>query len=272
MRFSLFVNKSKPAALHVAERVKALLEVQDVVVTDFDPHAENIDFYCTIGGDGTILQLLHQAHHLHAPIIGINLGGLGFLAEISPDSLEKSLETFMQGSYTTSRRLMVQATTPSGQVFTAANDIVLHRVKNPHLIDIAVHVKDGYLNTFAGDGLIIATPTGSTAYSLAAGGPILTPNLEALVLTPIAAHTISNRPIVLSPREEIRLEYLNSYNPLEVSFDGITTACLSPRDILTVTLAPTTFSLVSLQGVDFYATMRRKLGWTGRLRLNEEAL
>lgn len=267
---SLFVNKIKPAAQNTADKVRHFLEKQGVQVVDFDPNASNVDFYCTIGGDGTILQLLHQARYLDAPIIGINLGGLGFLAEISPEALETSLEALVRGSYTLKRRLMLQAQTETGALFSAANDVVLHRVKNPHLVDIAVHVGGRYINTFAGDGLIISTPTGSTAYSLAAGGPILTPELNAFVLTPIAAHTISNRPIVLSTDEEITLEYLNTYDALEVTFDGLVTTTLAPTQVLTVRPSLKTFCLASLSGSDFFSTLRGKLGWTGRLRLNEE--
>lgn len=271
MIVSLFVNKIKPAAHLVAEQVRSILTKEGAQVINFDEDANNVDLYCSIGGDGTILQLVHQAKNLEAPIIGINLGGLGFLADISIEVLESSLKAALKGSYTLNRRIMLQAKGPNGQIFSAANDVVFHRVKTPHLVDIAVHVGGRYINTFAGDGLIMATPTGSTAYSLAAGGPILTPDMNAFVLTPIAPHTVSNRPIVLSTGEEVTFEYLNTYAPLEVTFDGIETLSLASRESLTVTLSPRTFCLVSLEGSDFFSTLRGKLGWTGRLRLNEEA-
>lgn len=272
MIISLFVNKIKPTAHTVAEQVRSLLIRGGATVVDFETEPQKVDLYCTIGGDGTILQLIHQAKNLEAPILGINLGGLGFLAPVALDALESSLQGILEGSYTLKRRIMLQAKSPEGSLFTAANDVVLHRVRNPHLVDIAVHIGGRYINTFAGDGLIIATPTGSTAYSLAAGGPILTPDMNAFALTPIAAHTISNRPIVISTEEEITLEYLNSYEPLEVTFDGLETIPLATRQTLSVSLSPRTFSLVNPGDADFFSTLRSKLGWTGRLRLNEEAL
>jgi len=267
---SLFVNRVKSAAPIIAEQVCAILHKMNVQTVDFESYTDKVDFYCTIGGDGTILQLIHRAKYLDAPILGINLGGLGFLAEISLETLEKSLTAVLQGSYIVNRRIMLQAKGPDGQKFYAANDVVVHRGTNRHLVDIAVNVGGRYINTFAGDGLIIATPTGSTAYSLAAGGPILTPDMSAFALTPIAAHTISNRPIVLSSAEEITLEYLNNYEPLEVTFDGIETITLPPHELLTVNLAPSTFGLVSLENSDFFSTLRSKLGWTGTSRLHKE--
>ncbi len=267
MSVSLFLNKNISASSIVAEQVREILHKINVQVFDFENYPNKVDFYCSIGGDGTILQLIHRATYLNTPIIGINLGGLGFLAEISIETLEKSLTAILEGEYTLNRRIILQANPPQGGHFYAANDVVIHRGLNRHIVDIAVHVGGRYINTFSGDGLIIATPTGSTAYSLAAGGPILTPDMSAFILTPIAGHTISNRPIVLSSTQEINIEYLNKYEPLEVTFDGLETITLAPHEILTLTLAPSTFGLVSLEGSDFFSTLRSKLGWAGASRI-----
>jgi NAD+ kinase len=146
------------------------------------------------------------------------------------------------------------------------NDIVVHRAQNPSLIELAIHVDGLYLNTFEADGLIISTPNGSTAYSLAAGGPILSPDLPALVLTPICAHTISNRPIVLTADQEIQIQYLSDYEPVEVRADGLEHFYLRTGEVFKIVRSPKNFRMVSLFRRDYFSTLRTKLGWSGKLR------
>src|SRR5262249_14775531 len=124
-----------------------------------------------------------------------------------------------------------------------------------------------YLNTFSADGVIISTPSGSTAYSLAAGGPILTPELNALVLTPICPHTISNKPIVLRPEKEIRGEYNSEHAPVEITHDGIPCFTMNTGEKLTITHSDRLFRLVAMNDHDYFATLRNKLGWTGKIRV-----
>ena len=148
----------------------------------------------------------------------------------------------------------------------AVNDIVIHRASNPSLVELAIHVDGVYLNTFEADGVIIATPNGSTAYSLAAGGPIISPDLEALALTPISPHTISNRPIVLTANQEIQIQYLSDYDPDRSPRRWVSHHTLQTGEVFRITRSPKNFKLVSLLRRDYYSTLRTKLGWSGKLR------
>lgn len=229
---------------------------------------EDINFMISLGGDGTILRLIHKHPNVLAPVIGINLGGLGFLADIPIDDIYPSLEDVLNGNYTIQERLMMEGETSLGQKCMAVNDIVIHRAKNPSLIELTISVDGNFLNTFSADGIIFATPCGSTAYSLAAGGPILTPELEALIITPISPHTISNRPIVLLPKKEIQVQYISPYEPLEVTNDGITRFSLATGEDFLIRPSKRVFRIVKLERHVYFSTLRTKLGWAGKLKLS----
>ncbi len=225
-----------------------------------------IELVVSLGGDGSILSCLHNYPQITAPILGINLGSLGFLADIPVSGLFPALEQVVAGNYSVQHRLMIEGKTASGDSCFAVNEIVLHRGKNYSLVDLAIEVDGTYFNTFSADGIIIATPSGSTAYSLSAGGPILAPDLDALVITPICPHTISNRPIVIKPKQEIRIKYLNNYQPVEIVYDGICRFSLSYQQQFCISPAVRRFPLVKLPHLDYFATLRSKLGWTGTLK------
>lgn len=278
MIIALFPNNTKKDSQSLAIGVCSFLTNQGVTVVAEDEEArslgaqplssippETIDFILSMGGDGTILRLVHKYEHLNAPILGINLGHLGFMADVPLSDIYPSLQDLLSGAYKVHTRVTIQGEGPRGDSCFAVNDIVVHRAKNPSLIDIAIHVDGLYLNTFEADGIIVATPNGSTAYSLAAGGPILSPDLEALVITPISPHTISNRPIVLSPSQEIQIQYLSEHEAIEVRADGITNHTLHPGETFRIRKSPRPFRLVTLPRRDFFSTLRTKLGWSGKL-------
>jgi len=220
----------------------------------------------TLGGDGTILRLAHQYSHLDLPILGINLGHLGFMADVPVSDLYPSLEDLLNGKYEIESRLMLEGESMDGKKTFAFNDYVVHRAKNPSLVEISIEVDGHHLNTFEADGIIVATPNGSTAYSLAAGGPILSPDLNAVVLTPISPHTISNRPIVLSLKKEIVIKYQSAYDPVEVINDGISKVMLNTGDHFKIRPSKGEFKLITLLRRDYFSTLRSKLGWAGKLR------
>jgi NAD+ kinase len=159
---------------------------------------------------------------------------------------------------------MLEGKTAAGAL-QAVNDIVVHRGSNQSLIELRLSVDGVYVNTFVADGMILATPNGSTAYSLAAGGPILSPTLDAIVLTPICPHTISNRPIVIPASHSIQIEYLSPYDPIDLRADGLHSHLLPSLGSLTVTRSRHTFKLVNLHRRDYFSTLRTKLGWSGKL-------
>lgn len=240
------------------------LEIEATPLSEIDP--SQIDFTISLGGDGTILRLLHRHPEIESPILGINLGSLGFMADIPIHDIFPSLENLLNGHYHLSDRMVMQGYSLQGIGSFAVNEIVIHRAQNPCLIDLAIHVDGIYLNTFSADGVIFSTPSGSTAYSLAAGGPILTPELEAFVITPISPHTISNRPLVLMPMDEIQVQYISEHDPVEVTYDGFTRFSLDRGETFKIKRAERRFVLVSMPYHDYFSTLRSKLGWTGQLK------
>ncbi len=233
-------------------------------ISSIDPN--DITFLLTMGGDGTIIRIAHQYANLDKPILGINLGHLGFMADVPLPDIIPSMQDLLDGKYEIEKRMTQKATFQSGKEVFSINDIVVHRARNPSLVELSIHVNGSYLNTFEADGIIVATPNGSTAYSLAAGGPILSPKLEACVITPISAHTISNRPIVIPGDVEIKIQYLSSSDPVEVICDGIDKSELQTGDYCTITKNPSYFKLVSLHRKEYFQTLRSKLNWAGKLR------
>jgi NAD+ kinase len=279
MIIGLFVNTSKTQAKTLALGVAEFLSSQNITVIAetiegeslglpcfSDVPAEKIDFIISMGGDGTILRLAHKYPNISSPILGINLGHLGFMADVPLSDLYPSLQDLISGSYKVEKRLMIEGESASKDHCFAVNEIVVHRAHNPSLIEIAIHVDGVYVNTFEADGIIIATPNGSTAYSLAAGGPILSPDLEALVVTPISPHTISNRPIVLNANQTIQIQYLSDYDPIEVRADGFKSLPLKSGEIFKITRSSKYFNLVSLFRRDYFSILRTKLAWSGKLR------
>jgi NAD+ kinase len=279
MLVALFPNLTKPSSLQIAKRTSEFLINHGVKVVAEDSKADllnlpylssvqpdQVDFLISMGGDGTILGMIHEHPELTAPVIGINLGGLGFMAEIPEDKVEQALQQLLNGEYTLCERVMVEGYVDGAFQALAINEIVIHRAKIPSLIDLSIYVDSTYLNAFSSDGLIISTPTGSTAYNLASGGPILTPELSSLVITPICPHTISYRPIVLSTEKEIAVTYQSELPPVEVSYDGIQLHTLATGQTLEIFPSKRIFKTILSNGHDFFSTLRSKLGWTGRLK------
>jgi NAD+ kinase len=279
MMIALFPNEMKHHSLKVATEVCQFLKDKGVEVVAEDRLASiigarsfveddinKIDFRISLGGDGTILRLVHRHPNLQAPLLGINLGSLGFLADIPLNDIFPSLQDLFDGRYSIQKRMMMEGSTSNGDTCFAVNEVVVHRAQNPCLIDLAIYVDGRYVNTFSADGIILSTPSGSTAYSLAAGGPILTPELDAFVITPICPHTISNRPIVLMPQHGLQVKYLSAHLPVEISYDGISSMTLATQETFTVGVSQRRFQLVYLARHDYFFTLREKLGWHGKLK------
>ena len=277
--FALFPNihkrQSKSIAIAICEfltqrQVTIIAEDDEADVIGATPLSEvnpsTIDIVISLGGDGTILRLIHNHPEIDAPIVGINLGSLGFMADVPVTEIYPTLEELINGHYSIQQRLMMEGCAPQGERCFAVNEIVIHRAQNPSLIDLVIHVDGVYLNTFSADGIIVSTPSGSTAYSLAAGGPILTPGLDAFIITPICPHTISNRPIVLMPEREIQIQYISESNPVEISYDGFAHFTMNTGEVFYITPTKRCCKLVDLEHQDYYSTLRKKLGWTGKLR------
>lgn len=279
MIIGLFPNKLKKETEQISKQISEYLTSRGVKVVAEEESAaaihaaplssvalSEIDFALSLGGDGTLLQLVHRYPEIDAPIMPINLGSLGFMADITKDEIFPSLQNLLEEKYSIQKRMMMEGFSIKGKRHYALNEIAVHRAANRRLVDLAIYLDDRYLNTFSADGILISTPTGSTAYSLAAGGPILTPELEAFILTPICPHTISNRPIVFMPQQEVRVEYMNAYDPVEISYDGFYSYPLCQGEPLKVMRSARSFKLVCMPNHDYFSTLRTKLGWSGKLR------
>jgi NAD+ kinase len=266
MKIALLYNPDHPQSKQLAPKIAQFLASHKVDVVSQGQDLSKVNFIVSLGGDGTILSIMHDHPTIDAPILGINTGHLGFMADVQIADIYPSLEDLLAGAYTIEERLILDGKDSHGKTTFAVNDFVIHRSPNPSMIEIGIHVNGLYLNTFEADGLIIATPNGSTAYSLAAGGPIVSPSLDAVVITPISPHTISNRPIVLTPHKEIRIAYLSQYAPVEVRADGLPPFSLSTGESFTIRRSPRKFKLVALNRLDYFSTLRTKLGWSGKLR------
>lgn len=279
MRIALFVNLAKKQALPLAIGIKEFLESKGVelyaekeVADELHVHDikkvkhHTIDFRITLGGDGTIIRMLHRHPDITCPVLGINHGSLGFMADTPVTEIQASLNALLKGEYTLQDRLMLQGNIFGKDKGFALNEIVAHRGQNLSLIELSINIDGMYVNTFSADGIILSTPNGSTAYSLAAGGPIITPDLNALVLSPICPHTISNRPMVFFPKKSIEIQYISSYKPIELIYDGFTKHEMSTGDIVTIIPSTTSFKLVLMKDHDYFSILRTKLGWSGKLK------
>jgi NAD+ kinase len=189
------------------------------------------------------------------------------MADIPVDDVHPAIDNLVAKNFTVHKRMIMEGKTSKNDNCFAVNEITIHRGINSCLIDLAVFVDDHYLNTFSADGIIVATPSGSTAYSLAAGGPIVSPELEAFVITPICPHTLSNRPIVLNPKNHITIKNLSQCAPLTVDYDGFSHFKLESNQEIGISISQEKFPLITFPQHDYFATLRTKLGWSGKIRL-----
>ncbi|NGX40791.1 MAG: NAD kinase [Candidatus Anoxychlamydiales bacterium] len=281
MIVALFPNEEIKSSFDVAKKIADYLTKNDIKVVSEDKKAKvlnipsissvnekKIKFLISLGGDGTILRLAHKYSDLDAAILGINLGNLGFMADIPQTDIFESLDDLIKKKYTIENRIIIEATSSKGEISFAANDVVFHRACNHSLIDISVSVDNKYLNTFSADGIIVATPNGSTAYSLSAGGPILYPSLDAFLITPICPHAITNRPIVITADTEIEIKYLSKFKtPIEVHSDGIVHFEMNTNETFKIKKSKKVFKLVKLERHNYFSTLRSKLNWAGKIGL-----
>jgi len=226
------------------------------------------DLVVVLGGDGTLLSVARLVESGEVPILGVNLGGLGFLTEITLDELYPVLGAVLSGNYRASRRMLLQVTVRRGEAPIAEdivlNDAVMTKTALARIIELEVFVEQEYVTTYRADGLIISTPTGSTAYGLSAGGPILFPTMHALILVPICPHTLTNRPLVLP--EEVGVQVvLNSENEdVYLTLDGQVGFPLQYQDQVEIRRADREITLIVSPKKNFYEILRSKLKWGER--------
>ncbi|MEI6153774.1 MAG: NAD(+)/NADH kinase [Deltaproteobacteria bacterium] len=229
---------------------------------------EGADFILVLGGDGTLLSVSRHGRGNNVPILGINLGSLGFLTESSVEELSAMLNAVIEGRYNISKRIMIDVTVNRDKEkvfeFTILNDAVITKDALARIIDIETYVNNDYLATFRGDGLILSTPTGSTGYSLSAGGPILYPSLKNIIVTPICPHTLTNRPIILPEDTTIRAILLSRDERVVLTLDGQIGFPLEFQDEVVVKQSSRIVNLIKSSSKGYFEILRTKLKWGER--------
>lgn len=274
MKIALFENTRNSMCKNAFDKAYDYLKKQDVTLSLFreqEPIPEEVvptlDLAITFGGDGALLHAVHRLGIQHPPLVGVNVGSLGFLAEIHIDYLEKALHDLCQKNFSLLELLIIERKDTNGAPHHfAVNEIVFHRECVHNLVDLSITVDGQFFNCFSSDGLILATPGGSTAYSLAAGGPIVSPTLDALIITPICPHTISNKPVVLSPPARIDITLTRGADSVGIAIDGMHGGKLLLNQTSTITISPHRFKLVAFPSYNYFQALRQKLGWTGSLK------
>lgn len=250
-----------------AQEAAALLPAGDRNVTTREDIASHATLVLVLGGDGTLLAMADFIAHSgrDVPILGVNFGSLGFLTEITHPELVGALEATVAGRVDYDERMMLRGTV-GDESRVALNDIVFTRTALSRMIDLAVTVGEQFVTSVKADGLIVASPTGSTAYNLAAGGPIVHPAMDAIVLTPIAPHTLTNRPIVIPAEREIRVRagVANAGAEIYATFDGQHGFALAAGDEVSITRAPKPIRLVRSTTRNYFEVLREKLKWGER--------
>jgi NAD+ kinase len=252
--------KQRPGVMVVAAAV-----TDDHVLDDLET-----DLVVVLGGDGAILRACRQMGMRQLPIVGVNLGRLGFLAELSPAEFQQQLPRLQARDYKVIEHLMFECTfRPAAgpvETFLGLNEVVLSCGGSFRMLDVHLAIDDEPVTTYSCDGLIVSTPVGSTAYSLAAGGPILRHDLQAFVITPNCPHALTNRPLVERADCVYTLTLRRGFDGAAVVVDGQVHRPLREGDVVEVRRAPVTFKLARVTGLSYYATLRRKLDWGGQPR------
>jgi NAD+ kinase len=228
-----------------------------------------VDLLVVFGGDGTILRTARLVRDRDVPIMGINLGRFGYLTEINLEEMFSAMEIILAGDFQIERRMMLDVSISGGEEppreGTVLNDVVLNRGNLSRIVELETAVDDCYMTTFKADGLIIATPTGSTAYSLAAGGPIVFPELPSIVINPICPHTMTNRPIILPENAVIKVTLWTAEQGATLTLDGQVSFTVRSGETMTIRKSRHVTTLVSSPHRGYLEILRTKLGWVGSL-------
>ncbi len=283
--FLIYANRYKDKNLLMAKRVCDFLQLkgQHVTVRAIGGEREekrasgqeeipadmlrSVDCMIVLGGDGTVLQAVRAVKMGPVPIIGVNLGTLGYMTEVEPSGLEEALERLIAGDYVRQSRMMIDGRITfqdgGGREDWALNDIVISRRGSLQIIRFAIYVNGQFLNNYHADGMIVTTPTGSTGYNLSAGGPLVEPGAELMMLTPICPHSLNQRSIILSPEDIVEIEIPEcregGEQPVEVSFDGSHVIPLRTGDKISVARSKRVTEFIRLNQVSFLEVLHRKM-------------
>ncbi len=276
-------HHERAEAVDLAKRAIARLEdlghgcrvpVGDAVATGLEAWAvadevlaSGLDLAVSLGGDGTMLRTIDLVGRHQVPVLGVNVGHLGYLTEVEPEVLDRALDRFLAGDHQLEERMLLEVSVAAGglppQVVRHAMNEAVVRSAGAHVVRLEVSIAGELFTTYAADGLIVATPTGSTAYNLSARGPIVAPELHAFVVTPVAPHQLFDRSMVLSPEDDVRIELLD-WRPARLLCDGVEVTTLSPGDCVICRRGPWVAKVVTFGRRDFRGILRKKFGLEDR--------
>jgi NAD+ kinase len=276
-RIALLVHPARPEVQRLAADVRRWWERHGYEVVRLDSEdgsSDAVELAVSLGGDGTMLRTVQLASHHGVPVLGVNLGRMGYLTEVEPAGLEAAFERFAAGEYTVAERMMLgvrverpdggaSAQDGGGAELVALNEAIAEKIAPGHTIRVEVSIAARPFLTYTADGLIVSTPTGSTAYNLSARGPIVSPTLRALVVTPISPHMLFDRSLVLDPAESVTLRLLDGPDG-DLVLDGTSSIRLRPGDSVSCAAAIQPARLVTFGARDFHAILRAKFGLAGR--------
>lgn len=257
---------SKSLTVFINEPLSFLTEIDVVSISEFP---QSCDLTIAIGGDGTLLSASRALSGANLPLVGINIGRLGFLADVTLDKLEQQLSEILDGDYREDTRFLMHASVINSEehsVGKAMNDVVVHAHQSLHMIEFETYINGRFLNSQRADGLVVATPTGSTAYAMSAGGPILDVDLDAILLASVCPHTLSNRPLVVAASSIIDIVLSeNNTTSAMVTCDGRPGHILQPGDTIRIERHSSNIKLLHLEDHDHYSILRAKLEWGRKL-------
>jgi len=260
------------------EPLRPTLDRYVEIVAEVDDHTAElpeveVDFAVVMGGDGSILRTARQMGYRQLPVLGVNLGRLGFLADVPPDQLEQVLQQVVAGDYEVVSHLMFQCQVHRDgkqlHELLGLNEVAVLAGKPFAMLEVQLFVDAELVTTYSCDGLIVSTPVGSTAHSLSAGGPILRKNLQAFVISPISPHTLTNRPVVDSADRVYELVAAEPHEGTSLVVDGKVICTLTSPDRIRIERSQAQFQLIEVPDHGYYRTLREKLGWGGRLSWNQ---
>ena len=255
----------------IEDKGKFKLRIDEDFLTEDDELYEKSDIIISIGGDGTMLATAFKAHLFDKPVLGLNLGKLGFLVETDVAQMDSIIDLLKKKRYTIEERMVLSGIcdVSRSDKLVAVNDLVIEKGGWPKMIELSVTVDDEYVTTFSADGLIIATPTGSTGYSLSTGGPIVAPTTKAITLSPICPHSLTVKPIVLSSKQVIKIKANSPHKDIQVSCDGQRVYKFIPPLEITIKKSDHPLKLIKTSLTTYFETLRKKLLWGIDVRLNK---
>jgi NAD+ kinase len=266
---AFFINETKSGATELAEELVGIAKRECAfhrVTSQFplDPDFLNdASACCVIGGDGTLLGVAEECAKRSVPVIGINRGGLGFLTTFSIEEAVNLFPKVLSGEYCLTERSMLQATASTGKVATALNDAVIKEIHSGAILNLNVANVAGTITDYLCDGIIFATPTGSTAYNLSAGGPLIGPDAKVLAMTPICPHTLSNRSIIFDSGEKLTVKDVTKSKTLQVILDGADRLTIEPGESVQLELSLQTLTIIHQKNFNHFEVVRTKLKWSG---------